>query len=102
MTVGWLCCCPTAGDLQRLPPISLPQPVVRKQHNSGYKHKANVKSYFTQFEETMQQRQLEAQIRARMVRGVWAQRCPASFTGMPLSALRVWPGLNQRPIFDAR
>ncbi|KFM22810.1 U1 small nuclear ribonucleoprotein C [Auxenochlorella protothecoides] len=45
-------------------------PVVGKQHNSGYKHKANVKSYFTQFEETMQQRQLEAQIRARMVGGL--------------------------------
>lgn len=53
------------------PPTNVPlQPVVRKQHNSGYKHKANVKSYFTQFEETMQQRQLEAQIRARMVGGL--------------------------------
>jgi hypothetical protein len=25
-------------------------PAVRKQHNSGYKHKSNVKSYFLQFE----------------------------------------------------
>jgi hypothetical protein len=24
--------------------------VVRKQHNSGYKHKANVKAYYAQFD----------------------------------------------------
>lgn len=26
-------------------------PSVRKQHNSGYKHKANVRNYYMQFEE---------------------------------------------------
>ena len=40
-------------------------PVVRKQHNTGYKHKANVKSYYTQF--------MEAQM---------AQQ-PGAFPGMP-------------------
>lgn len=30
------------------------QPVVRKQHNSGYKHKSNVKSYYMQFEPEQQ------------------------------------------------
>lgn len=48
------------------------QVVVRKQHNSGYKHKANVKAYYGQFEEAMQQMQMEAQARARMVgREAW-------------------------------
>lgn len=26
------------------------QPVVRKQHNTGYKHKANVRNYYMQFD----------------------------------------------------
>ena len=37
-----------------LPPTL--QPVVRRQHNSGYKHKSNVKSYFMQFNEESQAR----------------------------------------------
>ena len=31
------------------------QPVVRKQHNTGYKHKANVRNYYMQFEEAQTQ-----------------------------------------------
>jgi U1 small nuclear ribonucleoprotein C len=30
-------------------------PAVRKQHNSGYKHKSNVKAYYLQLEEAMQE-----------------------------------------------
>jgi U1 small nuclear ribonucleoprotein C len=32
------------------------QAVVRKQHNSGYKHKSNVKAYYLQFDEENQAR----------------------------------------------
>lgn len=65
-----------------LPHCSLhfPQPMVRKQHNSGFKHKANVKAYYALFEGAMQQIQIEEQIRARMVR-VWA--CQAGLCGVP-------------------
>ncbi|KAG7669081.1 hypothetical protein Ndes2526B_g00804 [Nannochloris sp. 'desiccata'] len=31
-------------------------PIVRRQHNTGYKHKSNVKSYFLQFDEENQAR----------------------------------------------
>eukprot|EP00887_Chlorella_sp_A99_P004062 scaffold11.g4062.t1 len=37
-------------------------PVVRKQHNSGYKHKANVKAYYSQFEEAEHAALIERQI----------------------------------------
>lgn len=32
------------------------QPLVRRQHNSGFKHKANVKAYYLQYEEEAQMR----------------------------------------------
>ncbi len=32
------------------------QAVVRRQHNTGYKHKSNVKSYYLQFDEENQAR----------------------------------------------
>lgn len=71
-----------------LPP---PQPVVRKQHNSGYKHKANVKAYYSQFEEAVLQSQIEEQIRSRMV----SVACLCGAQGMLLVASEweegVWP-----------
>ncbi|CAK0785943.1 hypothetical protein CVIRNUC_009156 [Coccomyxa viridis] len=38
-------------------------PVVRKQHNTGYKHKANVRNYYMQFEETQTQDEIDIKIR---------------------------------------
>jgi U1 small nuclear ribonucleoprotein C len=37
-------------------------PVVRKQHNSGFKHKANVRNYYMQFEETQTQSAIDDKI----------------------------------------
>ena len=34
--------------------------MVRKQHNAGYKHKANVKSYYTQFCEYQEEARMRA------------------------------------------
>lgn len=38
------------------------QPVVRKQHNTGYKHKANVRNYYMQFEEAQTQDLIDTRI----------------------------------------
>lgn len=37
-------------------------PQVRKQHNAGYKHKANVRNYFMQFEEAQTQSLIDSKI----------------------------------------
>eukprot|EP01026_Neomeris_dumetosa_P064223 TRINITY_DN6108_c2_g1_i2.p3 TRINITY_DN6108_c2_g1~~TRINITY_DN6108_c2_g1_i2.p3 ORF type:complete len:137 (-),score=23.30 TRINITY_DN6108_c2_g1_i2:145-555(-) len=38
-------------------------PAVRKQHNTGYKHKANVRNYYMQFEEIQSQVAIESRMR---------------------------------------
>ncbi|KAI5399245.1 U1 small nuclear ribonucleoprotein C isoform X2 [Lathyrus oleraceus] len=42
------------------------QPSVRKQHNSGYKHKANVRSYYQQFEEQQTQSLIDQRIKEHL------------------------------------
>jgi len=39
------------------------QPSVRKQHNSGYKHKANVRAYYQQFEQQQTQSLIDQRIK---------------------------------------
>ncbi len=39
------------------------QPVVRKQHNAGYKHKANARNYFLTFEESQTQNMIESKVK---------------------------------------
>ncbi|KQJ94324.1 U1 small nuclear ribonucleoprotein C-1 [Brachypodium distachyon] len=41
-------------------------PSVRKQHNAGYKHKANVRSYYQQFEEQQTQSLLDQRIKEHL------------------------------------
>ncbi|XP_059656882.1 U1 small nuclear ribonucleoprotein C-like isoform X2 [Cornus florida] len=41
-------------------------PSVRKQHNSGYKHKANVRTYYQQFEEQQSQSLLDQRIKEHL------------------------------------
>lgn len=36
--------------------------MVRKQHNTGYKHKANVRNYYMQFEEAQTQELIDSKI----------------------------------------
>ena len=36
--------------------------MVRKQHNTGYKHKANVRNYYMQFEEAQTQDLIDSKI----------------------------------------
>ena len=44
------------------------QPVVRKQHNTGYKHKANVRNYYMQFEEAQTQDLIDSKIMEHLAR----------------------------------
>ncbi|KAF3945987.1 hypothetical protein CMV_027693, partial [Castanea mollissima] len=41
-------------------------PSVRKQHNAGYKHKANVRSYYQQFEEAQTQNFIDQRIKEHL------------------------------------
>ncbi|KAG9457546.1 hypothetical protein H6P81_002054 [Aristolochia fimbriata] len=41
-------------------------PSVRKQHNAGYKHKANVRSYYQQFEEQQTQSLIDQKIKEHL------------------------------------
>ncbi|RDX90957.1 U1 small nuclear ribonucleoprotein C [Mucuna pruriens] len=42
------------------------QPSVRKQHNAGYKHKANVRTYYQQFEEQQTQSLIDQRIKEHL------------------------------------
>lgn len=42
------------------------QPSVRKQHNAGYKHKANVRNYYQQFEEQQTQSLIDQRIKEHL------------------------------------
>ncbi|KAK1287839.1 U1 small nuclear ribonucleoprotein C [Acorus calamus] len=41
-------------------------PSVRKQHNNGYKHKANVRTYYQQFEEQQTQSLIDQRIKEHL------------------------------------
>ncbi|RWR92104.1 zinc finger protein [Cinnamomum micranthum f. kanehirae] len=41
-------------------------PSVRKQHNAGYKHKANVRTYYQQFEEQQTQSLIDQRIKEHL------------------------------------
>ena len=41
----------------------LVQPSVRKQHDSGYKHKANVRAYYSQFEQEQTQNLIDEKVK---------------------------------------
>lgn len=59
-------------------------PAVRKQHNAGYKHKANVREYYEQFEEKQTQSLIDQRIREQLAAGPMG--------GFPPGLLR--PGMN--------
>jgi U1 small nuclear ribonucleoprotein C len=63
-------------------------PVVRKQHNSGFKHKANVRNYYMQFEEAQTQSLIDDKI---------MQFVQHARPAMPLSGLGMPPPGMARP-----
>nr|POE56118.1 u1 small nuclear ribonucleoprotein c [Quercus suber] len=54
-------------------------PSVRKQHNAGYKHKANVRSYYQQFEEAQTQNFIEQKIKEHLGQTAAFQQVGAAY-----------------------
>ncbi|XP_009787966.1 U1 small nuclear ribonucleoprotein C-like [Nicotiana tabacum] len=66
-------------------------PSVRKQHNAGYKHKANVRSYYLKFEEEQTQILIDQKIKERLGQAAAYQQIGAAYN----QHLAAFPG--QRP-----
>ncbi|KAJ4727582.1 U1 small nuclear ribonucleoprotein C [Melia azedarach] len=54
-------------------------PSVRKQHNAGYKHKANVRSYYQQFEEQQTQSLIDQRIKEHIGQTAAFQQVGAAY-----------------------
>ncbi|XP_042517248.1 U1 small nuclear ribonucleoprotein C [Macadamia integrifolia] len=54
-------------------------PSVRKQHNAGYKHKANVRSYYQQFEEQQTQSLIDQRIKEHLGQTAAYQQVGAAY-----------------------
>ncbi|KAJ4956558.1 hypothetical protein NE237_013341 [Protea cynaroides] len=54
-------------------------PSVRKQHNSGYKHKANVRSYYQQFEEQQTQSLIDQRVKEHLGQTAAYQQVGAAY-----------------------
>ncbi|OVA04381.1 zinc finger protein [Macleaya cordata] len=54
-------------------------PSVRKQHNAGYKHKANVRTYYQQFEEQQTQSLIDQRIKEHLGQTAAFQQVGAAF-----------------------
>uniref|UniRef100_A0A453NVH4 U1-C C2H2-type zinc finger domain-containing protein n=1 Tax=Aegilops tauschii subsp. strangulata TaxID=200361 RepID=A0A453NVH4_AEGTS len=68
------------------------QPSVRKQHNAGYKHKANVRNYYQQFEEQQTQSLIDQRIKEHLGQAAAFQ------VGAPFNQhLLQYPGNMPRP-----
>ncbi|KAK6913825.1 U1-C, C2H2-type zinc finger [Dillenia turbinata] len=65
-------------------------PSVRKQHNAGYKHKANVRTYYQQFEEQQTQSLIDQRIKEHIGQAAAFQQVGAAY-----GQLAALPG--QRP-----
>lgn len=67
-------------------------PSVRKQHNAGYKHKANVRTYYQQFEEQQTQSLIDQRIKEHLGQAAAFQ------AGAPFNQhLLAFPGAMARP-----
>ncbi|XP_042515724.1 U1 small nuclear ribonucleoprotein C-like [Macadamia integrifolia] len=54
-------------------------PSVRKQHNAGYKHKANVRSYYQQFEEQQTQSLIDQRVKEHLGQTAAYQQVGAAY-----------------------
>ncbi|CAN1836710.1 U1 small nuclear ribonucleoprotein C [Linum perenne] len=54
-------------------------PSVRKQHNAGYKHKANVRTYYQQFEEQQTQSLIDQRIKEHLGQAAAFQQVGGAF-----------------------
>uniref|UniRef100_A0A7N0VAQ6 U1 small nuclear ribonucleoprotein C n=1 Tax=Kalanchoe fedtschenkoi TaxID=63787 RepID=A0A7N0VAQ6_KALFE len=71
-------------------------PSVRKQHNAGYKHKANVRTYYQQFEQELSQTMLDQKIKQHLVQAGPYQPIGAAYN-QHLAGMPGWPPLMPFP-----
>ncbi|XP_017231214.1 U1 small nuclear ribonucleoprotein C [Daucus carota subsp. sativus] len=57
-------------------------PSVRKQHNAGYKHKANVREYYQQYEQQQHQILIDERIKAHLGQAAAFQQVGAAYNQM--------------------
>ncbi|KAL3634614.1 hypothetical protein CASFOL_021668 [Castilleja foliolosa] len=67
-------------------------PSVRKQHNSGYKHKANIREYYQKFEQQQTQFLIDQKIKEHLGQAVAYQQIGAAYN----QHLAVFPGGRPR------
>lgn len=67
-------------------------PSVRKQHNAGYKHKANIRSYYQKFEEQQTQILIDQKIKEHLGQTVVYQQIGAAYN----QHLAAFPGARPR------
>ncbi|KAJ9527709.1 hypothetical protein QJQ45_025986 [Haematococcus lacustris] len=79
-------------------------PAVRKQHNSGYKHKANVRNYYCIFDEVMEQREMDRRMAGGPMGGMppgmprpMGPGMPMMGPGGPFPGRPPYPGLMGPP-----
>ncbi|CAG7894147.1 unnamed protein product, partial [Brassica rapa] len=85
-------------------------PSVRKQHNAGYKHKANVRIYYQQFEEQQTQSLIDQRIKEHLgqVGGVFNQQHMLAGPRLPMMPppgtmpMGMRPPLLPRPMMPAQ
>ncbi|KAF8387940.1 hypothetical protein HHK36_026605 [Tetracentron sinense] len=73
------------------------RPSVRKQHNAGYKHKANVRSYYQQFEEQQTQSLIDQRIKEHLGQTAAFQQVGAAYN-QHLASLQGNPQRPRMPI----
>ncbi|GFH12248.1 uncharacterized protein HaLaN_07893 [Haematococcus lacustris] len=92
------------GAVLLLPGCLCLQPAVRKQHNSGYKHKANVRNYYCIFDEVMEQREMDRRMAGGPMGGMppgmprpMGPGMPMMGPGGPFPGRPPYPGLMGPP-----
>lgn len=73
-------------------------PSVRKQHNAGYKHKANVRSYYQQFEEQQTQSLIDQRIKEHLGQAAAFQQQVGATFNQHLMSLQANPQRPRLPI----
>ncbi|KAL8171321.1 LOW QUALITY PROTEIN: hypothetical protein V2J09_023125 [Rumex salicifolius] len=75
-------------------------PSVRKQHNSGYKHKANVRIYYQQFEEQQTQSLIDQRIKEHLGQAAALQQVGAAYAAWQQARPPVLPTpMMPMPVF---
>ncbi|PKA61245.1 U1 small nuclear ribonucleoprotein C [Apostasia shenzhenica] len=73
-------------------------PSVRKQHNAGYKHKANVRTYYQQFEEQQTQSLIDQRIKEHLGQAAAFQHQVGATFNQHLMSLQANPQRPRLPI----